>query len=137
MTQAARPMCFMRLAWVLGAAFVLAGCASSPPAQAQAAARRSNVAPPSIEMMASQVDVSRGASVVLTARTHGGEAMLFSVDWKVAEGAGGGRVAAGPRHDDGSYGATYTAPAASGTYYVTATIHEFPSAKATTEIRVR
>lgn len=133
MTKAAR---LMRIAWV-AAASLLAGCASSPPAQAQTAARRSNVAPPSIEMVASPIEASRRASIVLTARTHGGEAILFSVDWKVVEGASAGHVEAGRRHDDGSYDATYTAPAASGTYHVTATIREFPSANATAEIRVR
>ena len=62
--------------------------------------------------------------------------MLFTVEWTVVEGSAGGRVEPGKRHPDGSYEATYVAPAAAGTYHVTATIREFPAATAATEIRV-
>jgi hypothetical protein len=125
MTKAAH---LTRLAWI-AALLLLAGCASDPPA------RRSNVAPPSIEMAAPRLEVAPGSRVAIVARTHGGEAILFTVDWAVVEGAG--QVQAGRRSDDGSYEATYTAPATRGTYHVTATIREFPSATATAEVRVR
>jgi hypothetical protein len=121
----------------IAGALLLAGCAASAPAQEPpTAARRSNVAPPSIAMSTRELQVAPGSRVMLTARTGGGEAMLFTVDWKVVEGDAGGRVEPGRRNSDGSYEAAYTAPAVGGTYHVTATIREFPSATATTVVRV-
>jgi hypothetical protein len=121
-----------------GVALVLAGCAGSPPVQAQSdmAARRSNVVPPSISMAVGEAIAGPRSSIVLTARTQGGEAMLFTVDWKVAEGEAGGSVKPRGRNASGAYEAEYTAPSTPGTYHVIATIHEFPSATATTAVRV-
>ena len=117
------------LATLLAAALLLAAC-SAPAQQQPAAARRFTVAPPSIEMAAREVRALPGSHVALLARTNGGEAMLFSVDWNVTEGSAGGTVEAGRRNSDGSYEATYVAPGTPGTFHVTATIREFPSAAA-------
>ena len=127
---------FARIASIAGA-LLLAGCASSSPAQEPPAARRSNVTPPSIAVSTREASVATGARIALAAQTRGGEAMLFTVDWKVDEGPAGGTVEAGPRSAGGQYAATYTAPSSPGTYHVTATIREFPAANATIEIRVR
>ena len=126
------------LAWIAAAALA-AGCASTPPAGAQSQsppARQSNVVKPSIEMTTRDVVVARGSRTLLKAQVRGGEAMLFTVDWHIAEGAAGGSVKPARRNDDGSYEAEYTAPQAPGLYQVTATIREFPAAVVTAAIRV-
>ena len=126
-------------ALVVAATVVLAACAPAGGVQAQQAPqpqRRSNVVAPTITMTTPRVEVSPGARIRLVARAAGGEALLFSVDWRVTEGSAGGQVEAGARADDGTYAATYTAPAAGGTFHVTATLHEYPAATAATEVRV-
>ena len=130
MTQAVR---LARLV-PIGAALLLAGCAGSPPVHAQAdtAARRSNVVPPSISMVSAEATAAPGSHIVLAARPRGGEAMLFTVDWKAESGS----VQPLQRKADGSYEAEYTAPPKPGTDRVTATIREYPAASATTLVRV-
>ena len=124
-----------RFAWI-AAASLLVGCASGPPVAAQTAARRSNVAPPSISVAALPSAVMPLSRSTLTAATQGGEAMLFTVDWRVAEGDAGGKVESARRVGPGSYEATYVAPQSPGTYHVIATIREFPAATTSIEVRV-
>jgi hypothetical protein len=125
-------------AWAAAALLLLAGCSgTSPAADEPPPARRSNVMPPSIDMAVRHIDSAAGASTVLTARPRGGEAILFSIDWQVVEGSAGGTVASMGRTAEGAYQATYTAPSVPGTYHVTATIHEYPAATVTVEVRVR
>ena len=148
-------MCFGRVRRVgvavsLGLVFSMVGCADPSSAQAPDAqpasqapqaplpARRSNVATPFITLSPSSVNVAPGARVLLTAKPGGGEAMLFTVDWHVQEGAAGGTVeGVATRQADGTYTATYSAPAdAAGPYHVTASLREYPAAVATATITV-
>lgn len=117
-------------------ASLLAACAGRDAVAQPSVQWRSNVQSPSITTAQSRLDASAGSRTALRAQPRGGEAMLFTVDWKVVEGAAGGSVETGRRSADGSYEATYTAPANPGTYHVTATIREYPAANATTEVRV-
>src|ERR1700730_11114698 len=112
---------------MLGVACSVMGCAQDSTAVAQSSARRSNVAPPFITLLPASIALAPGASAVLTAKPQGGEAMLFSVEWKVREGAAGGTIKGGEtRNPDGTFDATYTAPAtAGGPFHVIATIREY------------
>ena len=85
------------------------------------------------------IELARGASAVLTAMPQGGEAILFSVDWKIREGKAGGTLTeAQTRNADGSFSATYTAPAVgAGPFHVTATIKEYPLANQVATITIR
>ena len=73
------------------------------------------------------------------ARASGGEAILFSVNWSIREGAAGGTILPAPkRQDDGSYAAVYQAPkVGSGPFHVIATLREFPAAVAQASVQVR
>ncbi len=106
------------------------------PSSAPPTARRSNVATPFITLTPTTVEVPPGAKVLLTAKPGGGEAMLFTVDWQVQEGSAGGTVeGVAARHADGTYTATYTAPAdGAGPYHVTASLREYPAASAVSTI---
>jgi len=122
----------------LGLVFSVLGCADPSAAQAPSSARRSNVATPFITLSPSSAEVAPGASVVLTAKPQGGEAMLFSVDWRIKEGPAGGAIAGGTaRNAEGAYEATYTAPTAgAGPFHVAASIREYPAATAVTTIAI-
>ena len=122
-----------------GIASLAIGCAGTSVTQAQPATRRSNVAAPFISLSPASIELARGASVVLTALPRGGEAILFSVDWAISEGAAGGTLtAAQPRNADGSFNVTYTAPAiGAGPYHVTATIKEYPAAFQIATVTIR
>ena len=92
----------------------------------------------SIALSVEVLRVAPGQSVVVTARPRGGEAMLFTVDWSVEEGRAGGTLVPNARRDDGTYEATYTAPATgSGTFHLSATIREYPSAVARALVEVQ
>lgn len=84
------------------------------PAEAQSlAGNRSRGHTPSISVMPETAVVAPGATVTFVATPHGGEAMLFSVKWRIREGRRGGKIEAEPaQRADGAYVATYTAPAA-------------------------
>ena len=95
--------------------------------------------PPSLSLAPASSSLKGGQSMVFTARPAGGEAMLFSVDWALQEGEAGGIVMGGDKRlPDGSFVATYTAPAAGAghVYHLTATIHEYPAARAVSTIEV-
>ena len=101
--------------------------------------RRPRVAQPRIELAPAAIEVAPGSSVQFVARCSGGEAMLFSVNWSIREGAGGGTIVpARKRRDDGSYTAEYHAPTVgSGPFHVVATLREFPAAAAEASVQVR
>jgi len=112
-------------------------CAFDSKGDAPANARRSNVSPPSITTSPVSLRIAAGDSAVITARPAGGEAMLFSVDWRVQEGAAGGSITGAARKPDGTFDATYTAPSGrGGSFHVIAAIHEYPSALAVTSVDV-
>lgn len=93
---------------------------------------------PRIELQPERLELAPGGEARLVARHLGGEAILFHVDWKVAEGEAGGRLEPSPaRGDDGSYSARYVAPASEGVFHVVAHLREYPAAEARVEIRVR
>jgi hypothetical protein len=94
------------------------------------------VAPPFITLSPQSAELPHGGSVVLTARPQGGEAMLFSVDWKIEEGAAGGAISgAASRKSDGTFEMTYTAPAiGTGPFHVVAAIRQYPAASAVATI---
>lgn len=122
----------------LGLVLCVIGCADPSAAQAPPGARRSNVAQPFVTLTPSAVEVAPGASVVLTAKPQGGEAMLFAVDWRIKEGPAGGLIASdGKRSAEGTYLATYTAPASgAGPFHVEASIREYPAATAVTAVTI-
>jgi hypothetical protein len=101
--------------------------------------RRPRVPQPRVELAPSAIEVAPGSRVQFTARASGGEAILFSVNWSIREGAAGGTIEpARRREDDGSYTAVYQAPTVgSGPFHVIATLREFPAAVAEASVRVR
>jgi hypothetical protein len=120
----------------------LTACTPAPTsaaAQPAGVKRTNNVMPPSLTLTPATLTLQAGASTTLTAHTQGGEAMLFTVDWKILEGASAGTISSdNKRSDDGSYTASYTAPAASGvTAHIVASLHEYPAASATAAIQVK
>ena len=126
-----------RLLPALALACAALSCAFDSKVVAAANARRSNVAPPSIALSPVSLKLVAGDSAVITARPAGGEAMMFSVDWHVQEGAAGGSITAAPRKPDGTFDATYTAPSGrGGSFHVVAALHEYPSALAVTSVEV-
>jgi hypothetical protein len=118
------------VALLLGLAVSAAGCAD-PPAT-RPGVHRSNVATPFVTLSPSEAKVLPGAKITLTAKPGGGEAMRFTVDWRVQEEAAGGQVEGiAARQDDGTYVAVYTAPTSGqGPYHVTVSLHEYPQARA-------
>jgi hypothetical protein len=123
----------------LGVFALMLGCVAAETGVAQPSARRSNVLPPSLGLAPASIILASGQNMVFTARPAGGEAMLFSVDWALQEGEAGGIVVGGDqRQPDGSFVATYTAPAAGAghVYHLTATLHEYPAARAVATIEV-
>lgn len=127
-----------RLLPALVVACAALGCGFNPEVLAPSNAKRSNVSPPSITLSPVSLTLAAGNSAVITARTAGGEAMLFSVDWRVQEGAAGGSITgASARKPDGTFDAAYTAPRdGAGRFHVVATLHEYPSAFAVTSVEV-
>ena len=123
----------------------------SPPAEASAGlpgseprpalAQRPRVPEPRLALAPAAIEVAPGSRVQFIARASGGEAILFSVDWSIREGAAGGTILPAPkREEDGSYTAMYQAPSAgagSGPFHVIATLREFPSALAEASVQVR
>ena len=103
------------------------------------APRRPRVPQARVELAPGAIEVAPGSRVQFTARASGGEAILFSVDWSIREGAAGGTIVpARKREDDGSYTAVYQAPTVgSGPFHVIATLREFPAAVAEASVRVR
>lgn len=101
--------------------------------------RRPKVPQPRVELVPNAIEVAPGSRVRFTARASGGEAILFSVNWSIREGAAGGTIEpARKREDDGSYTAVYQAPAAgNGPFHVVATLREFPAAVAEASVRLR
>ena len=67
------------------------------------------------------------------------EAILFSVNWSIREGAAGGTILPAPkRQADGGYTAVYQAPmVGNGPFHVIATLREFPAAVAEASVQVR
>ena len=114
------------------------GAPSAASTSTPTAARRSNVATPFVTLSPRAAELLPGATVLLTATPGGGEAMLFSVDWHVQEGAAGGTVEGDARRrEGGTYTATYTAPAeGTGPFHVTASLREYPAASAVTTLTV-
>ncbi len=127
-----------RIGAVLSLGLAVIGCSAPSAAQAPSGARRSNVVPPFVTLEPAAVELAPGASVRLTARPRGGEAMLFSIDWRIDEGPAGGVIADGTaRLADGSFQATYIAPATgAGPFHVAASIREYPAAAAVTTITI-
>ncbi|MDG0832127.1 hypothetical protein [Roseateles saccharophilus] len=110
----------------------LAACAVPVPAA------RPVVPQPRLELQPAQLLLAPGGEVRLAARPQGGEAILFHVDWQVAEGQAGGRLEpVEARAEDGSYAARYVAPPTEGVFHVVARLREYPAAEAHVEIRVR
>lgn len=114
------------------------GAPSAASTSTPTATRRSNVATPFVTLSPRAAELLPGATVLLTATPGGGEAMLFSVDWHVQEGAAGGTVEGDARRrEDGTYTATYTAPAqGTGPFHVTASLREYPAASAVATLTV-
>jgi len=111
----------------------LVACAAPTPPAA-----RPSVPQPRLELQPTQLQLAPGGDARLVARPQGGEAILFHVDWQLAEGEAGGRLEPGEaRADDGSYAARYVAPAREGVFHVVARLREYPSVEARAEIRVR
>jgi hypothetical protein len=111
----------------------LAACAAPTPP-----AIRPVVPQPRLELQATRLQLAPGAEARLVARPQGGEAILFHVDWQLAEGEAGGRLEPGDaRTDDGSYAARYVAPAREGVFHVVARLREYPAVEARVEIRVQ
>ena len=100
---------------------------------------RPRVAQPRIELAPAAIEVAPGSRVQFTARASGGEAILFSVDWSIREGAAGGTIVpARKRQADGSCTAVYQAPTVgSGPFHVIAILREFPAAVAEASVHVR
>ncbi|HJV59818.1 MAG TPA: hypothetical protein VJ743_02675 [Albitalea sp.] len=109
------------------------------PAPASVPATRVRVPPPRIVIEPADVSVAPGASTTLTAETGGGEAILFSADWSIAEGAAGGSLGT-PAPDPATPRRTsvvYTAPAQpGGPYHVVATIRGRPEVRAVATVTV-
>jgi hypothetical protein len=101
--------------------------------------RRPRVAQPRLELSPTAVEVAPGSRLHFVARASGGEAILFSVNWSIREGAAGGTIVpASKRQDDGSYTAEYQAPVVgTGPFHVIATLREFPAAVAEASVQVR
>jgi len=116
--------------------------AESQPPESEAGSRlprRPRVMQPRLELSPAAIEVAPGSRVQFIARASGGEAILFSVDWSIREGAAGGTILPAPkRQDDGSYTAVYQAPTVgSGPFHVIATLREFPTAVAEASVQVR
>jgi hypothetical protein len=101
--------------------------------------RRPRVAQPRLALAPTAIEVAPGSRVQFTARASGGEAILFSVNWSIREGAAGGTILPAPkRRHDGSYTAVYQAPrAGSGPFHVVVTLREFPATLAEATVQVR
>src|SRR5258706_11934381 len=138
-----------RRRWVVQAAgiFLLAlqstraEVAAAPPESEPRPAlpQRPRVPEPRLVLEPAAIEVAPGSRVQFIARASGGEAILFSVDWTIREGAAGGTILPAPkRQEDGSYTAMYQAPkVGSGPFHVIATLREFPSALAEASVQVR
>ena len=94
--------------------------------------------PPALSIEPMDITVKSGEQVIIRAHPHGGEAILFSVDWSVLEGqAGGTIVVQNQQTNEDSYVAVYEAPTAgNGPFHVIATLHEYPVVNATATIHV-
>jgi hypothetical protein len=85
----------------------------------------------SISVAPKVLSVAPGASVEVSARAQGGEAMRLFVDWSIQEGAAGGTVTPLAEAADGTSSATYTAPAhASGPVHIMASVRGHPQLRA-------
>ncbi len=116
--------------------------AKSRPPESEAGSglqRRSRVLQPRLELSPSAIEVAPGSRVQFIARAFGGEAILFSVDWSIREGASGGRILPAPkRQKEGSCTAVYRAPTlGSGPFHVIAALREFPAVVAEASVQVR
>jgi hypothetical protein len=118
-------------------AAVAAGLPGSEPDPAPP--QRPRVPEPRLTVEPTVIEVAPGSRVQFIARASGGEAILFSLDWSIREGAAGGTILPAPkRQDDGSYTAVYQAPTVgSGPFHVIATLREFPAAVAEASVQVR
>lgn len=110
----------------------LAACAAPTPPAA-----RPVVPQPRLELQPAQLQLAPGGEARLVARPQGGEAILFHVDWQLAEGEAGRLEPGEARADDGSYAARYVAPAKEGVFHVVARLREYPAVEARAEIRVQ
>jgi hypothetical protein len=125
--------CFSRRTLIALVALGLSACVDAQPA-----GNRLVVRPPTLKLDAASLQVAPGGTVTIKAEPGGGEAILFHVDWQLAEGERAGRIEATDKRDDnGAYAAVYKAPAtAGGPWHLNATLREIPSVRATVEIRV-
>ena len=118
-----------------------AGVAAGPPGSEPGPAppQRPRVPEPRLALAPTAIEVAPGSRVQFTARASGGEAILFSMEWSIREGAAGGTIRPAPgRQDDGSYTAVYQAPGVgSGPFHVIVTLREFPAALAEASVQVR
>ena len=124
------------LPWRAGVAAERQPAGSEPgPAPPQ----RPRVPEPRLALAPTAIEVAPGSRVQFIARVSGGEAILFSVNWSIREGATGGTIVPAPkRQADGGYTAVYQAPrVGSGPFHVIATLREFPAAVAEASIQVR
>ncbi|TLZ45670.1 MAG: hypothetical protein E6K21_18305, partial [Gammaproteobacteria bacterium] len=74
--------------------------AESQPPESEAGSgmpRRPRVLQPRLELSPAAIEVAPGSRVQFIARASGGEAILFSVDWSIREGAAGGTILPAPK----------------------------------------
>jgi hypothetical protein len=106
-----------------------------PPAASHA---RAPFPKPAVQVFPDSVVTPLGGQVKLTARPTGGEAILFSVDWSVAEGTQGGYIESGSRNKQGELEAIYFAPrSGSGPFHIVAKLHEYPAATAEVVVEIK
>jgi len=95
------------------------------------------VQPPHVSLLPNVVTIAQGHEIEFIALTEGGEAILFSLQWKLIGDANAGLIQPDPnRRPDGSYHARYVALDAPGTYQVEVSLKEFPAATARATIYV-
>jgi hypothetical protein len=106
---------------------------------APALPQRPRVPEPRLALAPTAIEVAPRSRVQFIARVTGGEAILFSVNWSIREGAAGGTILPAPkRQADGGYTAVYQAPmVGNGPFHVIATLREFPAAVAEASVQVR
>ena len=117
---------------ILAALCVAAALPTGAYAPAGAQPGRPNIPTPKVSITPAQADVIPGGKVALEALAGGGEAIRFSIDWTLVEGAGAGTLTVEPDRpgETGISRATFLpAPTVgTGTVHVTAQLHQYPAA---------
>lgn len=94
-----------------------------------------HIKPLGISISPASASVAPGASAVFAARPDGGEVIRLMIDWKIREGAAGGKVELLGEEMNGAATVKYTAPATGGgPYHLVASLRLNPAVQAVATI---